>query len=56
MSYLMIIFKSNSKSLSFVTPKIMWLLKSSFDQNSIMINHKANNNFKSHFIFLGAQE
>jgi hypothetical protein len=47
----MVIFKSNSKSLLCVTPKIMWFLKSPFDQNSIVINHKANDDFKSHFIF-----
>jgi hypothetical protein len=35
---------------------MMWLLKSLFDQNSIMINHKSNNNFKSHIIIRGTQE
>jgi hypothetical protein len=29
---------------------MMWLLKSQFDQNLIMINYKSNNNFKSHII------
>jgi hypothetical protein len=28
----------------------MWLLKSPFDQNSIMINHKFNYDFNSHII------
>jgi hypothetical protein len=32
------------------------LLKSSFDQNSIIINHKLNSDFISHLIFLGTQE
>jgi hypothetical protein len=31
----------------------MWLLKSSLDQNSIMIYHKSNGNFKSHINFRG---
>jgi len=30
---------------------MMWLLKLSFDQNSIMINHKFNNDFNNHIIF-----
>jgi len=29
----------------------MWLLKSPLDQNSIMIYHKFNGNFKSHIKF-----
>ena len=29
---------------------MMWLLKSKFDQNLIMINHKFNSNFMSHII------
>jgi hypothetical protein len=33
-----------------------WLLKSLFDQNSIMINHKLNGDFKSHIIIGGTQE
>jgi hypothetical protein len=32
------------------------LLKSSFDQNLIMIIHKPNGDFKSHLIFGGTQE
>jgi hypothetical protein len=42
---------NNFISLSFITPKMKWLLKLSFDQNLIMINHKSNNNFKRHLIF-----
>jgi phosphotransferase system IIB component len=34
----------------------MWLLKLSFDQNSIVINHKLSNDFKSHIIFRKTQE
>jgi hypothetical protein len=33
-----------------------WFLKSSFDQNSIMINHKPNSDFKSRIIIGGTQE
>jgi hypothetical protein len=29
---------------------MMWLLKSSFDQNLIMINHKFNSDFNSYII------
>jgi hypothetical protein len=29
---------------------MMWLLKSPFDQNSIMINHKLNSDFNNHII------
>jgi hypothetical protein len=29
----------------------MWLLKSQFDQNPIMIYHKFNGNFKNHINF-----
>jgi hypothetical protein len=36
--------------------KMRWLLKSSFDQNSILIDHKFNDDFKSYFIFLGTQD
>jgi hypothetical protein len=32
---------------------MMWLLKSPCDQNSILINHKLNDDFKSHLIFRG---
>jgi hypothetical protein len=34
----------------------MWLLKSPVDQNSIMINHKPNGNFRSHIILEVTQE
>jgi hypothetical protein len=34
-----------------VIPKLMWLLKSLLDQNSIMIYHKFNGDFKSHIKF-----
>jgi hypothetical protein len=33
-----------------------WILKLSFDQNSIMINYKHNGNFKNHLIIRGTQE
>jgi hypothetical protein len=36
---------------SYVPPRTTWLLKSSLDQNSILINHKLNGDFKSHIIF-----
>jgi hypothetical protein len=35
----------------FVPPKLMWLLKSPLDQNSIVIYHKFNGDFKSHINF-----
>jgi hypothetical protein len=35
---------------------MMWLLKSPFDQNSIVINNKSNGDFKSHIIIGGTQE
>jgi hypothetical protein len=35
----------------FVFLKLTWLLKSPFDQNSIMIYHKFNGDFKSHINF-----
>jgi len=35
---------------------MMWLLKSTSDQNSIMINNKPNDNLESHLIFSGTQE
>jgi len=41
---------SNFKSLSCIPQKMRWLLKSLFEQNSIVINHKLNSNFKSHII------
>jgi hypothetical protein len=30
-----------------------WVLKSPFDQNSIMINHNSNGDFKHHLVFGG---
>jgi len=36
--------------------KLIWLLKSPFVQNSIVIYHKANGDFKSHINFRGTQE
>jgi len=35
----------------FVPSKLMWLLKLLFDQNSIVIYHKFNGDFKSHVNF-----
>jgi hypothetical protein len=35
----------------FILSKLMWLLKSSSDQNSIMIYHKFNGDFNSHINF-----
>jgi hypothetical protein len=35
----------------FILPKLMWLLKLSLDQNSIMNYHKFNGDFKSHINF-----
>jgi len=32
------------------------IFKITIDQNSILINHKLNGNFKSHLIFRGTQE
>jgi hypothetical protein len=34
----------------------MWFLKSQFDHNSIMINYKLNDDFKSHIIIEKIQE
>jgi hypothetical protein len=34
---------------------MMWLLKSSIDQNPIMINHKSNGDFNSHIILSKTQ-
>jgi hypothetical protein len=48
--------KSNSRSHSRVPLKIMCFLKSSIDQNSIVINYKLNGDFKSHIITRGTQE
>jgi len=36
--------------------KMWWLLKSQFDQNLIVINHKFNGNFNYYPIFGGTQE
>jgi hypothetical protein len=47
---------NNSRNQSCVPLKIMWLLKSPVDQNSIMINHKPNGNFRSHIILEVTQE
>jgi hypothetical protein len=41
---------------SCVSLKMMWLLKSSCDQNLILINYKLNGDFKSHLIFRRTQE
>jgi hypothetical protein len=49
-SFFDMLYSSNSRSHSFVTPKMMFL-KSPLDQNLIMINHKLNGDFKSHIIF-----
>jgi hypothetical protein len=40
----------------FVPPRIMRLLKLLFNQNSIMINHKLNNEFNVHIIFEETQK
>jgi hypothetical protein len=40
----------------FYPHKIMWLLKSLFDQNPIMIYHKFNGNFKNQMNFGGIKE
>jgi len=34
----------------------MWRLKSPFDQNSIVINHKFNGDSKRHIFFRGTQK
>jgi hypothetical protein len=44
------ILPNNSESLSYVNPRMMWLLKLIFDQNSIMISYKSNGDFNSHII------
>jgi hypothetical protein len=36
---------------SCIPPKMRWLLKAPFDQNSILINHKPNDNFEGRFIY-----
>jgi hypothetical protein len=41
----------SSHCLPFVLLKLMWLLKSSLDQNPTMIYHKFNGDFKSHINF-----
>jgi len=38
-----------------LSPKLMWLLKSSLDQNTIMIYHKFNCDFKIHINFGGTK-
>jgi len=48
--------QSNFKRHTHVPLKMIWLLKLPCDQNSILINHKLNGNFKSHLIFRGTQE
>jgi hypothetical protein len=35
----------------FFEKRMMWLLKSLLDQNSIIINHKPDNNFNIYIIF-----
>jgi hypothetical protein len=45
----------SSLCLYFVPPKLMWLLKLPFDQNSIVIYHIFNGNFKSQVNFGGIQ-
>jgi hypothetical protein len=40
---------------SFCPSKLMWLLKSPLDQNSIMVYHKFNDDFMSHINFRGTQ-
>jgi hypothetical protein len=51
-----LVIVSNSISPYYIFPKMRWLLKSSFDQNSIVINHKFNGNFKRHIIIRGTLE
>jgi hypothetical protein len=46
---------SNATYYPFVPPKLMWLLKSPLDQNTIMIYHKFNGDFKSHINFGGTK-
>jgi hypothetical protein len=48
--------KSNSTSLSCITLIMMWFLKLRFDQNSIIINHKLNNDLKSQIIIRLTQD
>ena len=48
---------SSSKSFSYIVPPIMmWLLKLSFDQNSIIINYKLNDNFNNYIILEETKE
>jgi hypothetical protein len=48
--------KSNSINPFCVIPKMKCLLKSLFDQNSIMINHKFNGDLKSYIIIRRTQD
>jgi hypothetical protein len=42
--------------MSYLCPtRMIWLLKTSFDQNPIMINYKSNDNFNSHIILSRTQ-
>jgi len=54
--YMLIIYIYIYNSLFCVTLIMRWLLKSQYDQNSIMINHKSNSDFKSHLIIGRTQE
>jgi len=45
-----------TKCDSCVPPKLMWLLKLTIDQNSIVINNKLNFDFKSYIILRGIQK
>jgi len=47
--------KSNATYHHFVPLKLMWLLKSPLDQNTIMIYDKFNGDFKSHINFKGTK-
>jgi hypothetical protein len=47
---------TNSRSHSRIISKIMYFLKLSIDQNSIVINYKFNGDFKSHIIIKGTRE
>ena len=56
-SFLFIFFFRIILKVFFVSRlRMMWLIKSIFDWNAIMINHKLNSNFNSHIIFGGTQE
>jgi hypothetical protein len=47
-TFLVCQMSNSTRGSSCVSPLMRWLLKSSFDQNSIMINYKHNDDFKSH--------